>query len=37
MDAGDALLFSDGIMHGGGGCTNRGGERRVTIYRYGVS
>jgi len=35
--AGDALLFADGIMHGGSSRTNPSGERRVTIYRYGVS
>jgi ectoine hydroxylase-related dioxygenase (phytanoyl-CoA dioxygenase family) len=33
---GDALLFVDGLMHGGGSRTNAG-ERRVVIYRYGVS
>ena len=37
MKAGDALLFVDGIMHGGSSRTNAEGERRVTIYRYGVS
>lgn len=37
MNAGDALLFVDGLMHGGSSRTNTGGERRVTIYRYGVS
>ena len=37
LEAGDALLFVDGIMHGGSSRTNTGGERRVTIYRYGVS
>lgn len=37
MNAGDALLFVDGIMHGGSSRTNEGGERRVTIFRYGVS
>ena len=36
MKAGDALLFVDGIMHGGSSRTNSG-ERRITIYRYGVS
>jgi hypothetical protein len=35
MKAGDALLFVDGIMHGGASRTNTGGERRVVIYRYG--
>ncbi|HVK04136.1 MAG TPA: phytanoyl-CoA dioxygenase family protein [Armatimonadaceae bacterium] len=34
MNAGDALLFVDGIMHGGSSRTNPG-ERRITIYRYG--
>ncbi len=37
LQAGDALLFVDGIMHGGSSRTNATGERRVTIYRYGVS
>lgn len=37
MDKGDALLFVDGIMHGGSSRTNTEGERRVTIFRYGVS
>jgi ectoine hydroxylase-related dioxygenase (phytanoyl-CoA dioxygenase family) len=36
LNKGDALLFVDGIMHGGGSRTNPG-ERRVIIYRYGVS
>jgi hypothetical protein len=31
---GDALLFVDGLMHGGSSRTNSG-ERRVVIYRYG--
>ncbi|MEU4701760.1 phytanoyl-CoA dioxygenase family protein [Nonomuraea dietziae] len=31
---GDALLFVDGLMHGGSTRTNPG-ERRVVIYRYG--
>lgn len=35
MKAGDALLFVDGLMHGGSSRTNTEGERRVTIYRYG--
>ena len=34
LDAGDALLFVDGLMHGGSSRTNEG-ERRITIYRYG--
>lgn len=37
LNAGDALLFVDGIMHGGSSRTSPQGERRVTIYRYGVS
>ncbi len=36
MQKGDALLFVDGLMHGGSSRTNTG-ERRVVIYRYGVS
>lgn len=35
LKAGDAVLFVDGIMHGGSSRTNPDGERRVTIYRYG--
>ncbi|MCG5220482.1 phytanoyl-CoA dioxygenase family protein [Streptosporangium soli] len=34
LAAGDALLFVDGLMHGGSTRTNSG-ERRVVIYRYG--
>ena len=34
MSKGDALLFVDGIMHGGSSRTNPG-ERRITIFRYG--
>lgn len=34
MSKGDALLFVDGLMHGGSSRSNPG-ERRVTIYRYG--
>ena len=37
LDAGDAVLFVDGLMHGGSSRTNTQGERRVVIYRYGVS
>ncbi len=37
LDKGDAVLFVDGLMHGGSSRTNPEGERRVTIYRYGVS
>jgi len=35
LKAGDAVLFVDGIIHGGSSRTNPDGERRVTIYRYG--
>jgi hypothetical protein len=34
LKKGDALLFVDGLMHGGSSRTNAG-ERRITIYRYG--
>jgi ectoine hydroxylase-related dioxygenase (phytanoyl-CoA dioxygenase family) len=34
MNKGDALLFVDGLMHGGSSRTNPG-ERRIIIYRYG--
>lgn len=34
MKAGDALLFVDGLMHGGSSRTNEG-ERRIIILRYG--
>jgi hypothetical protein len=34
LKKGDALLFVDGLMHGGGSRTNPG-QRRVTIFRYG--
>jgi hypothetical protein len=37
LEAGSALLFVDGLMHGGSSRTNPEGERRVTIYRYGPS
>ncbi|MBX3015358.1 MAG: phytanoyl-CoA dioxygenase family protein [Caldilineaceae bacterium] len=37
LKAGDVLLFVDGLMHGGSSRTNTEGERRVTIFRYGVS
>jgi hypothetical protein len=36
MKKGSALLFVDGLMHGGSSRTNPG-ERRITIYRYGPS
>jgi ectoine hydroxylase-related dioxygenase (phytanoyl-CoA dioxygenase family) len=32
---GDAVLFVDGVTHGGSSRTNEG-ERRIIIYRYGV-
>jgi ectoine hydroxylase-related dioxygenase (phytanoyl-CoA dioxygenase family) len=34
LKKGDAVLFVDGLMHGGGERTNVG-DRRVLIYRYG--
>lgn len=34
LKQGDALLFVDGLMHGGSSRTNPG-ERRIIIYRYG--
>ncbi len=34
LNKGDALLFCDGLMHGGSSRTNPG-ERRIIIYRYG--
>ncbi|MFI5835816.1 phytanoyl-CoA dioxygenase family protein [Micromonospora sp. NPDC051300] len=34
LERGDALLFTDSLMHGGSSRTNPG-ERRVLIYRYG--
>lgn len=37
LKAGDALLFVDGILHGGSSRRNPDGERRVVIYRYGPS
>jgi ectoine hydroxylase-related dioxygenase (phytanoyl-CoA dioxygenase family) len=36
INKGDAILFVDGAGHGGSSRVNPG-ERRVTIYRYGVS
>lgn len=33
---GDAVLFVDGVTHGGSIRTNEG-ERRIIIYRYGVA
>jgi len=35
LNKGDAVLFCDGLMHGGSSRTKENGERRVTIYRYG--
>ena len=35
LKKGDAVLFCDALMHGGSSRTTEGGERRVTIYRYG--
>jgi ectoine hydroxylase-related dioxygenase (phytanoyl-CoA dioxygenase family) len=35
LKKGDALLFVDGLMHGGSERTNSG-ERRILIYRYGL-
>lgn len=35
LKKGDAVLFVDGLMHGGSTRTDEHGERRVTIYRYG--
>ena len=35
LKKGDAVLFVDGLMHGGSSRTTASGERRVTIYRYG--
>ena len=35
LHKGDAVMFVDGMMHGGSSRTNPEGERRVTIYRYG--
>lgn len=37
LDAGDVLLFCDGIAHGASERTTVEGERRVLIYRYGPS
>ena len=36
LKAGDALLFSDAIMHGSAARRNPG-QRRISVYRYGVS
>jgi ectoine hydroxylase-related dioxygenase (phytanoyl-CoA dioxygenase family) len=37
LNAGDAILFVDSIMHGGSSRTTKDGERRVIILRYGPS
>jgi ectoine hydroxylase-related dioxygenase (phytanoyl-CoA dioxygenase family) len=37
LKKGDALLFVDGLMHGGSSRTAEVGERRILIYRYGPS
>ena len=37
MAKGDALLFVDGLMHGGSSRRTETGDRRVVIYRYGPS
>ncbi len=34
LNKGDALMFVDGLMHGGSSRSNAG-ERRIIIYRYG--
>lgn len=36
LQAGDALLFTDAIMHGSAARRNAG-QRRISVYRYGVS
>ena len=36
LDAGDALLFVDAIMHGSAARVNQG-QRRMAVYRYGPS
>ena len=36
LDAGDALMFVDAIMHGSARRTNAG-QRRIVVYRYGPS
>jgi len=36
LEAGDALLFVDAIMHGSAARVNEG-ERRIAVYRYGPS
>lgn len=37
LDAGDALLFVDAIMHGSSARVNTEGQRRIAVYRYGPS
>ena len=36
LEAGDVLIFTDGISHGSAKRTNSG-ERRIAVYRYGPS
>ena len=36
LKAGDALIFTDAIMHGSAARRNAG-QRRISVYRYGVS
>lgn len=36
LSAGDALIFTDAIMHGSAARRNAG-QRRISVYRYGVS
>jgi len=36
LQAGDALIFTDAIMHGSAARRNPG-QRRISVYRYGVS
>lgn len=36
LNAGDALIFVDALMHGSAARINPG-QRRITVYRYGVS
>jgi ectoine hydroxylase-related dioxygenase (phytanoyl-CoA dioxygenase family) len=36
LRAGDALIFTDHIMHGSAARRNPG-QRRISVYRYGVS
>ena len=36
LNAGDAILFVDAIMHGSASRVNEG-QRRIAVYRYGPS